>query len=147
MLKKAFLVGLLLAAVAPPTISYAHHSFAAFFTSDRTVKVTGRVTSFRFQNPHGTIALEVRGPDGSVQEWRAETNAPAVLQRRGWNRNTIRAGDVITIEVGPHAMGSLTYACGRLSMRQVIELEKLHSTCRTDPPPRGGPERTEAREN
>lgn len=101
MLKRALLIGLLSAAVMPPAISYAHHSFAAFFTSDRTVRVTGRVTSFRFQNPHGTIALEVRDADGGVQEWRAETNAPAVLQRRGWSRNTIKAGDVITIEGWP----------------------------------------------
>src|SRR5690606_39896269 len=89
MLKRALLIVLLSAALMPPSISYAHHSFAAFFTSDRTVRVTGRVTSFRFQNPHGTIALEVRDADGGVQEWRAETNAPAVLQRRGWSRNTI----------------------------------------------------------
>ena len=100
--KRAFLAGLLLlAAGTSPAISYAHHSFAAFFTSDQTVRVTGEVTSFRFQNPHGTIALEVRGDDGSVQEWRAETNAPAVLQRRGWSRDTIKAGDVITIEGWP----------------------------------------------
>lgn len=101
MLKRALLAGLLVAAVAPPAISYAHHSFAAFFESDKTVRVTGRVTSFRFQNPHGTIALEVRGQDGSVKEWRAETNAPAVLQRRGWSRNTIKAGEIITIEGWP----------------------------------------------
>jgi DNA/RNA endonuclease YhcR with UshA esterase domain len=84
-----------------PSFAFAHHSFAAFFDSGKIVHVTGKVTSFRFQNPHGTIALEVRAESGGVREWRAETNAPVVLQRRGWSRMTLKAGDVITIEGWP----------------------------------------------
>ena len=85
------------AALLVPGAAYAHHSFAAFFDSNKIVKVKGKVTSFRFQNPHGTIVLEVPTEDG-VREWRAETNAPVVLMRRGWSRNSLKAGDVVTIE-------------------------------------------------
>ena len=76
----------------------AHHSFAAFFDENKIIKVTGKVTSFRFTNPHGTIALDVTGPDGKVQEWRAETNAPVVLMRRGWARDSVKPGQTVTIE-------------------------------------------------
>ena len=79
-------------------VAQAHHSFAVFFNPDKMVTVTGKVTAFRFTNPHGTIALDVTGPDGEVQHWRAETNAPVVLMRRGWTRSSIKAGDTVTIE-------------------------------------------------
>jgi hypothetical protein len=76
----------------------AHHSFAVYFDPAKNVSVTGKVTAFRFTNPHGMIALDVTGADGHVTEWRAETNAPVVLVRRGWTRDVIRPGETITIE-------------------------------------------------
>ncbi len=76
----------------------AHHSFAAFFDPDKMIKIKGTVTDFHFTNPHGTIGIDVKGPDGKVQKWRAETNAPVVLMRRGWTRTSVKPGDVVTIE-------------------------------------------------
>ncbi|BBC72122.1 conserved hypothetical protein [Altererythrobacter sp. B11] len=81
---------------APPAL--AHHSFAVFFDPQKMVTITGTVTAFRFTNPHGTIALDVKKPDGSVEKWRVETNAPVVLTRRGWTRQSLKPGDVVTIE-------------------------------------------------
>ena len=86
--------------LAPVAVS-AHHSFAVYFDSTKDVKVTGKVTAFRFTNPHGTIVLDVTDAQGNVREWRAETNAPVVLQRRGWTRDSIRAGETITVEGWP----------------------------------------------
>lgn len=81
--------------IAPAAI--AHHSFAAFFDPNKTVSVKGTVTSFAFTNPHGLIAIDVRAANGQVEHWRAETNAPVVLMRRGWSRETLKAGDVVTL--------------------------------------------------
>ncbi|MBO9519343.1 MAG: hypothetical protein J7493_14865 [Porphyrobacter sp.] len=75
----------------------AHHSFAAFFDPSAEITLKGTVTAFRFTNPHGTIAFDVEGADGKVVHWRAETNAPVVLARRGWSRTSLKAGDIITI--------------------------------------------------
>jgi hypothetical protein len=83
----------------------AHHSFAAFFDGGNTVKLTGKVTAFRFTNPHGTIIFDVTGPDGKVTQWAAETNSPAVLQRRGWTRTSVKPGDTITVEGWPSRDG------------------------------------------
>lgn len=83
----------------------AHHSFAAFFDGAQSIKLTGKVTAFRFTNPHGLIGFEVTGPDGKVKQWAAETNSPAVLMRRGWTRNSIKPGDTITVDGWPSRDG------------------------------------------
>jgi len=83
----------------------AHHSFAVYFDSSKDVTITGTVTGFRFTNPHGTIALDVTDARGRVTRWRAETNAPVVLQRRGWSRDTIKPGQLVTIDGWPSRDG------------------------------------------
>ena len=79
-------------------IAQAHHSFAVFFDSNKTAKMKGKVTAFHFTNPHGIIAFDVTGPDGKTVSWRAETNAPVILMRRGWSRTSVKPGDMITID-------------------------------------------------
>lgn len=77
----------------------AHHSFAVFFDSDQgIVSVRGMVTEFKFTNPHGIIRVNVKGKDGSMQEWKAETNSPSILERRGWKKDSLKIGDEIIIE-------------------------------------------------
>ena len=97
MFKKVVLLSSALA-LALPGAAYAHHSFAAFFSGDKIVEIKGKVSSFRFQNPHGTTVIEVATSSGGVREWRVETNAPVVLMRRGWSRNSLKAGDEVTID-------------------------------------------------
>jgi hypothetical protein len=76
----------------------AHHSFAVFFNTDaQLVKISGVVRDFQFRNPHGVITLEV--PKGRQQViWRAETNSPSVLRRRGWTPDSLHVGDQVTLE-------------------------------------------------
>lgn len=81
------------------TSALAHHSFAVFFSDDKPVtSVQGKVTGFDFKNPHGLIRIEVREPSGTVVQWKAETNSPSILERRGWSRDSLKLGDEITIE-------------------------------------------------
>jgi hypothetical protein len=94
-------LGLLLALPA-----LAHHSFAVFFDDSKTVSVTGTVVEFRFLNPHGVIRLDVVDKAGVKQVWKAETNSPSILERRGWTKESIRAGEVITIDGWPSRDGA-----------------------------------------
>jgi hypothetical protein len=76
----------------------AHHSFAVFFDTDSQLrKVTGVVKEFRFTNPHGVVTLAVL-EGGKEVTWRAETNSPSILRRRGWTADSLHVGEKITIE-------------------------------------------------
>ena len=87
-------------------VAVAHHSFAVFFDTDsKLVKVTGVVREFRFSNPHGIVALDVK-QGGKMVIWRAETNSPSILRRRGWNQQSIHVGETITVEGWPARDGS-----------------------------------------
>lgn len=83
-----------------------HHSFAVYFDDTKSIAVSGSVTSFKFTNPHAIIELTAKGPNGRTETWRGETNAVTLLRRRGWTAESLRAGDVITIEGWPARDGS-----------------------------------------
>jgi len=86
----------------------AHHSFAAEFDDKQPVKLDGTVTKFDFMNPHSWIYLDVKGPDGAVVRWSVETGSTNALFRRGWRKESLRAGDHITIDAFRAKDGSNT---------------------------------------
>lgn len=77
--------------------SYAHHSFQATFKSDAKIDVEGVVTKFSFRNPHIVINLDVTNADGSVTNWMSEGAAATLMRRSGWDRDTVKPGDVIRV--------------------------------------------------
>jgi len=79
----------------------AHHSFAVHFFPEGEVTVTGVVTSYRFANPHGVVELTALDTDGQEVAWRAETNSPSMLRRRGWTRESIKVGEEVTLTGWP----------------------------------------------
>lgn len=84
-----------LIAVAVPV--YAHHSFAAEFDAARPVTVTGVVTRVQWTNPHTWFYADVRDEDGSVTNWGFELGSPNALFRLGWRRDSLKPGDVVTV--------------------------------------------------
>jgi hypothetical protein len=85
----------------------AHHGRSNYdVTSAATVK--GTVTDFEWTNPHALIHLDVMGENGSVEKWIAETNSPNTLSRQGWNKNTVKVGDQVTL-VGHRVKGGGNY--------------------------------------
>jgi hypothetical protein len=69
----------------------SRHSFAVFFDNEQgVVSISGVVVEFRFTNPHGIIRIAARDKDGALQDWKAETNSPSILERRGWKRAVSR---------------------------------------------------------
>jgi hypothetical protein len=74
----------------------AHHGEANYDTTT-VVSVKGTVTDFQFINPHVQISLDVKTDKGEIEKWVGEARSPSMLGRiGGWDKNTIKPGDVIT---------------------------------------------------
>ena len=87
-------LGLLLAAV--PVM--AHHSFAAEFDSNKPIKLTGSVTKIEWMNPHAYFYIDVKDEKGQTANWGLEMGSPNGLMRQGWTRNSMKIGDMVTVE-------------------------------------------------
>jgi uncharacterized protein DUF6152 len=92
----ALLFGLLIAC-AP---LFAHHG-GSDYDVQHPVSLKGTVTEFFWSNPHCQIFVDTKDDSGKTVNWTIETLAPAVLKRAGWTRETLHAGDQITITVVP----------------------------------------------
>ena len=99
------MAGLLLAAAAPVL---AHHSFSAVFDGDKKVSVTGTVTKLEWANPHIWVYFDVKEANGSVTAWQCEGGPPNSLVRQGWNKNSLKTGDVISVDGSRAKDGSNT---------------------------------------
>ena len=87
----------------------AHHSFSAEFDASKTFKFTGPVTKVEWMNPHTFFYIDVKDEkSGKVTNWAMEMGSPNGLMRNGWTRNTMKIGDVVTVEGSMAKDGSPT---------------------------------------
>jgi hypothetical protein len=91
-----WLAGVALVASAMPLA--AHHSFAAEYDATKPVTLKGTVTRVEWTNPHARFYVDVKEDNGSVTNWNLELASPNVLSRQGWTRNSLKFGDLITVE-------------------------------------------------
>ena len=97
---KAFLSSgvVLVVLIATAGLAAAHHSFTAFNMTDEK-SVTGVVNRVEWTNPHIWIWIDV--PDAKGATYGFEGMSPNFLERRGWTRTTLKAGDKITVSYRP----------------------------------------------
>ena len=89
-------IGLFLAGTAV-SLS-AHHAFAAEFDANKPVTFKGTVTKMEWTNPHVWLHLDVKLPDGTVQNWAFEAGTPNVLFRRGFTKNSLLPGTEVAVD-------------------------------------------------
>jgi len=75
----------------------AHHAFAAEFDVDRPVTLTGTVTAVEWMNPHVWFYIDVKDENGKMTNWAWELGSPNMLMRTGWTRNSMKIGEVVTV--------------------------------------------------
>ena len=105
-LRKAVL-GLALAGAVfagTPSLMLAHHGGGVEYFMDQTRgPITGVVTSFSFSFPHPYIQFDVKDEAGTVQKWSAVMQlTPTRLRARGWTRDSVKPGDMLTVTYSPH---------------------------------------------
>ena len=76
----------------------AHHAFAAEFDSTKPVTFKGTVTKMEWTNPHVWLHLDVKKPDGQVENWAFEAGTPSVLFRRGFTKNSLLPGVEVVVD-------------------------------------------------
>ena len=97
------LLGIALLAVSYP--AYAHHGRATY-DETKLATIMGTVSSFQFSNPHAQLFLDVKGAKGKIESWIGEGTSPNMLVREGWDRKTIKPGDMITATGHPARDGT-----------------------------------------
>ena len=94
----------------------AHHNSAPFYDDAQDVELIGTVTRFNFRNPHSFIFLTTENDAGEMVEWEIEMGAAVSMSRRGWNPETIEAGDMIRAVGNPsRAEGTFGMCCAQLT--------------------------------
>ena len=90
----------------------AHHAFSSEFDAERPVRLRGRITKMEWINPHAWIHIEVKAEDGRTENWMIEAGPPGALVRRGWRKDSVKAGVEIQVE-GYRAIDGSNKANGR----------------------------------
>ena len=86
------------ALVAAAATAGAHHAFASEFDARKPVKFAGTITKMEWINPHAWMHVEVKKPDGTLENWMIESGSPNSLFRRGVNKNSVKVGMEVVVD-------------------------------------------------
>jgi len=93
--------GIILAAVGVAYLTVpavAHHGFDTEYDSAKTISATGVVSKVEWTNPHMHVYVDVADAAGKVTTYNLELTSPNAIQRLGWNKNDLVAGEKVTFK-------------------------------------------------
>src|SRR5437762_11748283 len=106
---KRTLVGLALCGLMATGSLMAHHSLAGVYDMKKDMELSGSLESVKFVNPHGSLTVGVKNPDGSSTSWVLTLGSATALAQRGIGKtgpNALHAGDNIKVKFIPAKDGS-----------------------------------------
>jgi len=83
----------------------AHHSTVAYAQQPLTLK-NATIKNVIWAHPHIILTFAVKEANGVVSTWSTESGSPGSVARVGWNRNSVKPGDKVTIELLPAKNGA-----------------------------------------
>jgi hypothetical protein len=110
-------------------VASAHHGRAEYRTEKTVVLKNATVTKFLWANPHAMVLFDVKMEGGTVTHWAGEAGSPASIRLLGWNKNSLRPGDVVTIQLYASKFGS---GVGRVDRIVLADGSTLENAPRSD---------------
>jgi len=121
------------------TAAFGQHT--ATYDSDRKITLQGPVTRIDWVNPNAYLFIDVRDAEETTANWAVEFGNPLELEKSGWNRNSLKIGDVVRVEASPargpanQAMAaSIVFA--KTGKRLFVEPPQRRAQARSEPAPR-----------
>ena len=96
--RSALFVSVVLFLATVPVL--AHHSASSMYDPVKKITLKGTVTKVAWVNPHIAIYFDAPDPNqgGKVVSWElGDGQAPNGLYRKGWRKDDLKAGDVVTV--------------------------------------------------
>ena len=84
-------------------VALAHHSMA-MWDKESTKEIQGSIKAFEWTNPH--VWIWVTADEPQAQTWAIEAGAINSMRRHGWSRDSLIAGEKVTVTVHPHRKGA-----------------------------------------
>lgn len=76
--------------------AWAHHSHANYNTNE-FITLSGTLTEVVWTNPHVWLYMEVADAQGRPQMWALEGGSVTALMRGGWQRDSMKPGDKVSM--------------------------------------------------
>jgi hypothetical protein len=84
---------------------FAHHGLTNY-DMKKTITLTGTITAFEWGNPHCLAHLDVKDESDQVKHWTLEMSSTFTMSHRGWDRDTLKRGDMVIVETHPARNGA-----------------------------------------
>jgi len=84
-----------------PAVALAHHSSGAVFNLEEMITIDGVVSGYEWKNPHLYFYVESVDDSGQEHNWRIEAGPLAFMRRLGWDRDSLKVGERVTLTANP----------------------------------------------
>lgn len=108
--------------------AYGHHSVATHYDASRIVDITGTVKAWIFRSPHTFLAIYVKLEDGSTKVYRIEGPSVPTMGRLGFDRNSFKPGDEVSVTVYPNRDPNNPLVFGKsINGRKIVDTKKVEA--------------------